>query len=111
MQVFVNLIQNAKDAVTDSSNQEKLIIIKTFSINNNKIRIEITDNGVGIITKNITKIFNYGFTTKITGHGFGMHTSALGINAIGGTIKIESEGLGKGTTVTMELPFKKMKKV
>jgi NO-binding membrane sensor protein with MHYT domain len=112
LQVFVNLLRNAKDAVMESAMPNKVmtITIKTYVINENRVGIEVKDNGVGVDDKNKNKIFSYGFTTKKTGHGFGLHTSALAINAIGGTIQITSLGTGKGATVIIELPCTKSKK-
>jgi signal transduction histidine kinase len=53
--------------------------------------------------KNQNKIFNYGFTTKESGHGFGLHTSALGVNSLGGKIEVVSKGVGQGATFIIEL--------
>ena len=102
---MVNLLHNAKDAVLESSKQDKMITIKTSLDNKNKIIIEISDNGIGVLAKNKDKIFNYGFTTKKSGHGFGLHTSAVTINEMGGAIAVKSEGLEKGTTFTLEIPY------
>jgi NO-binding membrane sensor protein with MHYT domain len=110
LQVFVNLLRNAKDAVLESGKANMIITIKTYTINDNRIGIEVTDNGVGIGDKNINKIFSYGYTTKVHGHGFGLHTSALAINAIGGKINITSPGLKEGATVALEIPCTKAKK-
>ena len=51
------------------------------------------------------KIFNYGFTTKKSGNGFGLHSAANAMTEMGGTIKLQSEGIGKGATFTIELPL------
>jgi NO-binding membrane sensor protein with MHYT domain len=110
LQVFVNLLRNARDAVLESGKANMIITIKTYTINDNRIGIEVTDNGVGIGDKNINKIFSYGYTTKVHGHGFGLHTSALAINAIGGKINITSPGLKEGATVALEIPCTKAKK-
>jgi signal transduction histidine kinase len=104
LQVLVNLLQNARDAVISSDNPEKIISIITTKINKNRIQIEISDNGVGILSKNLVKVFGYGFTTKLSGHGFGLHASALSINALGGDIRAVSEGLGKGASFIITLP-------
>ncbi len=105
LQILVNLIKNAKEALVTSSNPSKTINIST-SLTAKKIIIEVKDNGVGIPPENINKIFNYGFTTKQTGHGFGLHTCALTINQMGGEIRVVSEGLDKGTTFTLVFPLK-----
>lgn len=104
LQVFVNLLRNAKDAVLASSQEEKIISITT-SVLGQQCKVEISDNGIGIDEKNTQRIFNYGFTTKESGHGFGLHTSALAINSLGGTINVLSEGINKGATFVIMLNF------
>lgn len=108
IQVLVNLMRNAKDAVLETMNKEKIIRVKTEVIKDKAI-IEISDNGIGILPKNINKIFNFGFTTKESGHGFGLHTSALAINAMGGEIHVKSQGPEQWTTFTIILPYKEKK--
>jgi len=105
LQVVVNLLRNAKDALFESSNSTKTLSLKTIA-DNDKVTIEITDNGVGILPKNIDKVFYHGFTTKETGHGFGLHTCALLINELGGDISVKSDGFEKGATFTIHLPNK-----
>ena len=104
LQVFINLLNNGKDALLVSVNTDKILSITT-SVLNNKIIIDINDNGVGIPAKVIDQIFRHGFTTKEMGHGFGLHTSALVINELGGEILVKSDGLEKGTTFTIQLPY------
>jgi NO-binding membrane sensor protein with MHYT domain len=110
LQVLVNIVRNAKDAVLESNKPEKKITLKTYAINSNTVGIEFIDNGIGISPKIKNKIFSYGFTTKKEGHGFGLHTSALAINAIGGKIRMESPGVDDGATIILELPCVKPKK-
>lgn len=106
MQIVINLLRNAKDALTESTLQEKRLIIKTGQLPQNKFFIQITDNGVGILPKNLKLIFSHGFTTKEKGHGFGLHTSAIVAKEMGGRLTAESKGQGKGATFTLELPIK-----
>jgi two-component system NtrC family sensor kinase len=68
------------------------------------VQIYATDNGVGIAPENLTRIFAFGFTTKKTGHGFGLHSSALAAKEMGGSLNAFSEGLGRGATFVLELP-------
>lgn len=109
LQVLVNLIRNAKDALNASNIHDKYISIKSVILNKNKIVISISDNGVGIASKNLDKIFNYGFTTKESGHGFGLHSSALAVSELGGEIRVKSDGHGKGATILVELPYNRPK--
>ena len=93
-QILVNLIRNATDALEESPNKEKLLIIAT-SKNQNKVCIQVSDNGVGISEENLSKICKHGFTTKKFGHGFGLHASALAAKEMAGMLKIDTAGIGK----------------
>lgn len=106
LQILVNLIKNAKDALLSSVNLNKVLTITT-SVVGDQIKIDVMDNGIGILPKNLDKIFFHGFTTKETGHGFGLHTTALAINELGGSIDVTSDGLEKGATFTIYVPYSK----
>jgi signal transduction histidine kinase len=54
----------------------------------------------------MARIFTHGFTTKKTGHGFGLHSGALAAKELGGTLRAASPGMGQGATFTLELPLK-----
>ena len=63
------------------------------------------DNGIGIPAENLSRIFEFGFTTKRRGHGgLGLHTSALAANFMAGTLRVHSDGVGQGATFFLELP-------
>ena len=70
-----------------------------------RVRVEVTDNGEGIPTQNLARIFNHGFTTKKSGHGFGLHISALAAAELQGRLTCTSPGPGQGATFTLELPL------
>ena len=71
---------------------------------NERIRITISDNGVGIPPENLNRIFNHGFTTKKEGHGFGLHSAANAAKEMGGSLTVHSEGAGQGASFHLELP-------
>ena len=58
--------------------------------------IEVSDNGVGIPRENLITIFSHGFTTKEGGHGFGLHSCANIVKELGGTLRVHSDGIGRG---------------
>ncbi|MFY0522945.1 ATP-binding protein [Archangium gephyra] len=70
-----------------------------------RIHIEVRDNGMGIAPEMRTRIFQYGFTTRDEGHGFGLHSSALAAQELGGELRVYSAGPGQGATFTLELPL------
>jgi two-component system, NtrC family, sensor kinase len=109
-QVFLNCLLNAVDAIREKGNQEDGEIAVTCSEEKDRggveiVKIDITDNGMGIKEENLEKIFDPFFTTKKPGHGtgLGLSVSSAIIETAGGRMWIESE-YEKGTTLTLELP-------
>jgi signal transduction histidine kinase len=103
LQVLVNLIRNAKQACDACELAEKRLTIRVTK-GRERVRVALIDNGIGIATENLTRIFNHGFTTKKDGHGFGLHSGALAAREMGGSLSVHSEGTGKGATFTLEFP-------
>lgn len=104
LQILLNLMRNAKDALKASSNPARKITIQMALVNQNRVAIRLADNGVGIPAENLVRIFSHGFTTKKDGHGFGLHSSALAAKQLGGSLTVESLGANAGATFTLELP-------
>jgi signal transduction histidine kinase len=69
-----------------------------------RVEVRITDVGEGIPAAHLLRVFEYGFTTKPGGHGFGLHTCANHVAQVGGTIHAESAGPGQGATFVVRLP-------
>lgn len=103
-QVLVNLLTNAKDAVRDSTSTVREIRVRLGLVDGTKAFIEVSDSGVGILPENLSRIFANGFTTKSTGHGYGLHYSATVIKEMGGTLTPSSDGPGCGATFRIVLP-------
>lgn len=97
-QVFVNILDNAFDAVTANG----VIRINTWQ-ESEVVFIQIADNGVGIPPENLQKIFTPYFTTKENGLGIGLYLSHRIVSELKGTIMVTSE-LGNGTAFTIRLP-------
>lgn len=106
VQILMNLLRNAKDAVKQSPNSQRTIRIRIYQHREDCVRVQVQDSGVGLSPENLTRIFAHGFTTKANGHGFGLHSGALAAREMGGSLFVESEGLGYGATFTLELPVK-----
>jgi PAS domain S-box-containing protein len=105
LQILINLIRNAKYALDDSQRADKRLTIRIALGAEQKVRVVLTDNGIGISPENLTRIFSHGFTTRTDGHGFGLHSGANAAHEIGGSLSAESEGVGRGATFILELPI------
>jgi C4-dicarboxylate-specific signal transduction histidine kinase len=103
LQILVNLISNAKYACDESDRTDKRLTIHSRN-DHGLVQIEVADNGVGILAENMTRMFNYGFSTRKNGHGFGLHNSALAAKELGGSLVARSEGLQRGASFLLELP-------
>ena len=104
-QVVMNLLVNAAQAIADFG----LIRIST-GVSEDKIWIEITDNGKGMTEGTQKRIFEPFFTTKDVGKGTGLGLSVSYniIKAHGGTLSVTSQ-LGEGSTFRILLPIKQPK--
>jgi two-component system, NtrC family, sensor kinase len=102
LQVLVNLITNAKHAMSAST--IKTLTLSTETGPAGEVRVSVGDTGCGIAPENMTRLFSYGFTTKTGGHGFGLHSSVLAAKEMKGTLTVRSAGPGLGAILTLELP-------
>jgi C4-dicarboxylate-specific signal transduction histidine kinase len=108
LQILINVVRNAKYAVSETSRRGKKVIVRVTGHGHNsqqRVQISVTDNGVGIAPENLARIFAHGFTTKRDGHGFGLHSAALAAKEMGGSLVAQSDGPDKGATFTLELPI------
>lgn len=114
-QTIMNVIQNALDAMHESSNKQ--LTVRTRH-DDRYIFIEVVDTGCGIPEDVQDKVFDVFFTTKPTstekrgnepyGTGLGLSTANYFMHQYGGTIEIASK-MGEGTAVTIQVPHAKKK--
>jgi C4-dicarboxylate-specific signal transduction histidine kinase len=104
LQILVNLIRNAREAINDSGRPDKRLVVGVRVSAAGRVQFTVTDNGVGIAPENLTRVFAFGYTTKKDGHGFGLHSSANAAKEMGGSLEAQSDGLGQGATLILELP-------
>jgi PAS domain S-box-containing protein len=104
LQILINLLRNAKHAMEHVVERERRMIIRMSMASSDRVKVVISDNGIGIPPENMTKIFNHGFTTKKDGHGFGLHSGANAAKEMGGSLTARSDGHGQGAEFTLELP-------
>jgi ligand-binding sensor domain-containing protein/signal transduction histidine kinase len=105
LQILINIFANAKYACDENRRPNKTVTVRIKPCGQDRIAVEIADNGIGISSENLTKVFSHGFTTRKNGHGFGLHGAALAAKEMGGTLTAHSEGIGKGALFILEMPL------
>jgi PAS domain S-box-containing protein len=106
LQILVNLIRNAHQALLAAAKPEKILRLVVSPVDGNgHVRIKVCDNGPGVATENLNQIFQHGFTTKKDGHGYGLHSSANAAKAMGGRLQLEPGPAGGETVFVLELPM------
>ena len=105
LQILINLVRNAKYALDECSQSEKRLTITVAQADGECVMARVEDNGIGIPAENLTRIFSHGFTTRPSGHGFGLHIGALNAREMGGSLSAASEGTGRGAIFTLILPL------
>lgn len=98
-QVLINLYANAADAMVAG----KIETVTRYDAEAKQVAVVVTDQGPGMPEDVVMRIFDSGFTTKDTGHGFGLAICVRIVENHGGTIDCASKE-GVGTTFTLTLP-------
>jgi two-component system sporulation sensor kinase C len=99
---FLNLIINAIEAMP----AEKGILSISVSIESNTCNVVIKDNGVGISSENLNKLFEPYFTLKTNGLGLGLAATLTILQSHNARVEVESE-LGIGTSFIIAFPLQK----
>jgi signal transduction histidine kinase len=108
-QVFLNILLNAIDAMSDNEPQQPRVLIISIEnglaidIRNRYLLVSFEDTGKGIAEKDLDHIFNPFFTTKEEGTGLGLAISYGAVNRHDGDIEVKSTP-GKGSLFTIKLP-------
>ncbi|AEA72019.1 putative incomplete histidine kinase [Pseudomonas brassicacearum subsp. brassicacearum NFM421] len=105
LQILVNLINNAKQALDAGANRPPQIILRLKVVDEGRVRVEVEDNGEGISQDNLARVFEHGFTTRVDGHGFGLHSCILAAHEMGGDLTVQSAGPGRGALFILVLPL------
>ena len=108
-QMIVNLTKNAMEAIDDLTasgglTETPCIRLRAY-VEGDSLKLEVSDNGIGIAGTNPRILFTAGYSTKKSGSGLGLHSTANFVIGMGGQIRPLSEGSGKGTTMLVTLPL------
>ncbi len=94
-QAFVNLIQNAYDAMGSGGGELRVSVTRANAMNRDGVEVRIEDTGPGIPVELREQIFNPFVTTKKTGVGLGLSIVSRIIDGHHGTIRFEDAGDGQ----------------
>jgi len=105
-QVVLNLVNNALDAVDGPGEIRVRTRTERNGIGAARAVVSVSDTGRGVPAEHLPRMFDPFFTTKDVGHGVGLGLAICQsfIEQHGGSIRADSAGVGKGTTVEFELP-------
>jgi two-component system NtrC family sensor kinase len=100
-EIFLNLFTNALAAMEDGGR----LTIAARATDERRVMIHVTDSGHGIAAKNLERIFEPFYSTKLGqgGTGLGLAITYGLVQELGGTIEVASEE-GQGTTFTLQFP-------
>lgn len=107
LQVLVNLVSNAQKAMEALPDKPHRLTLQVGAATDRPgfVRFEIMDTGVGIAGAHLSRLFTQGFTTRLDGHGIGLHSAMLAAKNLGGTLQAHSDGPGRGATFVLDLPI------
>ena len=105
LQIVVNYIGNACDAMAANSSAAPRIAIRARRVQD-QLEIAVEDSGVGIAPELLPRVWEFGFTTKTHGHGFGLHSAAVAAQQLGGTVSAQSAGARLGARFSVTIPIR-----
>ena len=103
-QVFLNLINNAFEALVDAQTNNPTLLINIKNIDSG-VLVTITDNGPGITQNVLDNLLASCYSTKEYGLGLGLSICRKIIEGHGGCFKIEKNTVGEGTVCSFRLPM------
>lgn len=103
LQVIVNIVKNACEAMSRSATKRTLRI--TAGLEERMATISFEDSGHGIAASDLDRVFSHGYSNKSDGHGFGLHFCANAMTEMGGAVRVSSQGANEGATFTLEVPL------
>jgi signal transduction histidine kinase len=108
IQIIVNLIKNGYEAMEKFPVADRVLVltIRRERKPTDCLVLSVKDNGIGFAPDMQQKLFQFGYSTKAKGSGFGLHSCANYLIARNGSISAHSEGLNKGAEFVVRLAVK-----
>jgi PAS domain S-box-containing protein len=97
LQVLINLIKNAYEAIDQAGSAEPSIIVTSFH-DSNFLGFSVADSGIGIASEKLDRLFAFGASGKGSS-GIGLYYCKMFVEANHGTLDITSAGIGRGAEV------------
>ncbi len=104
IRVFLNLFKNTCEAFDRTDAEEKRKVVISAELKEGKIFVMILDNGIGFEPDSAESFFEAGTSSKNRDSGIGLAQAREIIETHGGTITLESDGIGTGARLRIELP-------
>ena len=102
-QVILNLLRNAADAVADVHDRPRRVSVRTERDGDDRVRVTVRDNGVGVDPRSAGRLFDAFYTTKSAGMGVGLSVSRSIVENHHGRLWVEPHD-GPGATVAFSVP-------
>lgn len=108
IQVVINILKNSAEAFDSILQQDRRYIKITLRALEEEglLLLQVADNAGGFVPDKAKKLFEKGLSSKQTGTGFGLYNCKQIIDSHHGEISISSEGINKGATLSIKLPYK-----
>lgn len=98
LSILLNLLKNAREAIVTADSAERFVCLSSW-LDGDTVVLEIRDSGCGIAPDSLKVVGTYGVSTKTTGHGFGLAGARRMLADMGGSLSVDSPGVGKGTQI------------
>jgi len=95
VQVMVNLVRNARDAMLDANAPGSTLTISS-AFDGKEVRVDVIDRGCGVSKENLHHLFDRFYTTKANGLGMGLAISKSIVESLGGHLSAVANCLGGG---------------
>lgn len=104
--IFTHLLQNAIESLECVPPDRRTLTLKAeASPRRGYMTFSVIDTGIGIEPERLAAIFAVGSSSKTGRYGYGLHSSANSATEMSGRLMAESEGVGKGARLILELPL------